>query len=185
MALELFPSAKFTAGDTFAKRVTLADYPASAGWVLKLRIVPRAAGSPIVVNGTADGDVHVLAAAAADTGSWTAGGASWAAWVEKAAESYSIEAGEVTIAPNPRTMAAGTDTRSIAARTLEAVELTLLGKGTTATQSYTYKDRTLSSYSLDELRRLRDTLLQEVRREERTAAGLGAGRTIRAVFTRP
>lgn len=182
MALELFTNGKFIAGDTFDQSVSLADYPAAEGWQLKLRIVPRTGGTAIVIAGSADGDDHVLQASAALTAAWTAGGASWAAWVEKDDESFSIEAGQLTIVADPRTLAAGVDTRSVAARALEAIDLTLLGKGTTATASYTIKDRTLSSYSLDELRRLRDYFAEEVRREERTAAGVGSGRTIRVRF---
>lgn len=64
---------RFTLGDTLSFTTSLADYPASAGWVLTYRLVPRDAGDIIVLTCTASGADHLAAAAAAATTAWTAG----------------------------------------------------------------------------------------------------------------
>jgi hypothetical protein len=60
------------AGDTLTHSVTLSDYPASAGWVLSYRLIPRT-GSAITFNAAADGDNFAVSVAAATTSAWTAG----------------------------------------------------------------------------------------------------------------
>lgn len=108
-----------TAGDTFTHVASLADYPASASWVGKLRLVPRAAGgSAVEVTSTASGDDHLFTVAAATTGNWPAGDYTLVQWVEKAGEVHTTETGQLTVVANPRSIAVGTDTRSVARRTL-------------------------------------------------------------------
>lgn len=108
-----------TAGDTFTHTASLAAYPASSAWVGKLRLVPRAAGgAAIELTATASGDDHTFTASAATTTNWPAGDYTLVQWVEKAGEVRTTETGQLTVAANPRTIAVGTDTRSIARRTL-------------------------------------------------------------------
>ena len=105
------------AGDTYTELVTVAAYPASAGWVLKARFAPRAGGDAIELVATADGDSYRLAASAANTAGWSAGAYSWVHWVERAAEVHTVGNGQLTITPNLRTGNPG-DTRSQAERAL-------------------------------------------------------------------
>lgn len=114
------------AGDTLNFATSLADYPAGAGWVLKFRLVPRTAGNPaIALTAAAEGDDHRTSVTAAATAGWAADAYGWTSWVEKGAEVYSVDSGQITVRPNPRTVAAGTDTRSQAERALADLRLAL------------------------------------------------------------
>lgn len=161
------------AGDTFRTVRSWPDYPASAGWVLYYRFSPRAAGTPVDVTCTADGDAHKLLVAAATTANWPAGTYSVGAWVVKAGERYTIaaEGGSLVIAPNPASLAGGTDTRSEAERMLAAVQSLISGKATSGVESYTIAGRQLTSYPLPDLLKLERKLQADVDRE-RIAAGL-------------
>ena len=88
-----------TAGDSLSFTVSLADYPASAGWVLSYRLIPRTAGAVLTFSATASGDDHVVALNAAATASWAAGDYTSAAFVTKGADRFTIdsEGGQVTI----------------------------------------------------------------------------------------
>lgn len=112
--------ATFTAGDSFSELRSWPAYPASAGWVLKLRLVPRSnAGAVIDLTAAAEGDDHRFTALASVTGGWSAGSYGWAEWVERGAEVYTTATGQAVIAPDPRAASAGSDTRSLAQKTLD------------------------------------------------------------------
>ena len=97
--------AQIRCGDTLDFTTTLVDYPASAGWVLTYRLVPRLSGTPISISGTASGDDHRSSATATTTAAWTAGEYSWAGYVDKAGEHYVVDSGTVTLLPNMATVA--------------------------------------------------------------------------------
>jgi hypothetical protein len=105
-------------GDTLDFTTTLADYPASAGWVLTYRLIPRASGTAITITGTASGDDHRTSATATTSATWTAGEYSWAAYVALADERYTVDTGVVTLTPNLATATAH-DNRSQAQTALE------------------------------------------------------------------
>jgi len=108
------------AGDTLSLLVPGGNYPASAGWQLHLRLTPRgASGVVVVVDSTAEGDDHRLSASASTTATWAADTYAWASWVEKGTESYTIETGQITILPDPRQVAPGHDSRSLAQKALD------------------------------------------------------------------
>lgn len=109
----------FTAGDSFSALRSWPQYPASAGWVLKLRLVPRAAGTVIELTAAAEGDDHRLSALPAATGGWGAGAYGFAEWVEKGTEVYTLSTGQAQVLANPRAAAAGTDSRTLARKTLD------------------------------------------------------------------
>jgi hypothetical protein len=162
---------RLVAGDTLNFLTTVADYPASSGWVLKFRLVPRTAGTAVTLSSTAEGDDHRTQATSTTTAAWAAGQYGWSSWVEKAGEVYTLESGQITIAPDPRTLAAGTDTRSEAEAALDAVNAMLKGKATNAVMLYRINDREVRSYSIPELVKLRSLLLTQVG-QERRAAGI-------------
>jgi hypothetical protein len=111
-------------GDTLDFGTSLADYPASAGWVLTYRLTPFVSGTPIVIVGTADGDAHRTGVTAATTATWTAGEYSWSAYVHLAGEHYTVDKGTVTLLPNLST-ATAYDGRSRAQTALEDAEAAL------------------------------------------------------------
>lgn len=175
---------QLVAGETLNYSATVADYPASAGWVVTLYLNPRAGGTNRSVAGTADGDAHLLQAASGITSAWAAGTYGWEIWAELAGERYRIEAGQLEVLPSLVSAAAGTDTRSAAEIALDAVRQTIRGTATAGVLSYAINGRELRRYSMVELIVLETKLAGDVRREQdatRMAAGL---RTSRKVYVR-
>lgn len=180
--------AQIAAGTTLKFTVTLAAYPASAGWVLAYRLAPRVAGAPIDITGAASGADHLVSVAKGTTASWASGIYTVAAWVDNGADRFEVdsEAGEITITPNPATLAAGIDQRSSAEVSLANVQALLQGKASSGTQEYTINGRQLRSYPLPDLLRLEAKLKTDVDRE-RIAAGktpLHGGGRIQRILVR-
>lgn len=151
------------AGDTAKWLKTLADYPASAGWVLDYTLI-NATGK-ITITTTAQGDDHLVNTAAATTAGWTAGTYDWRAKVTKAGEVYTVGSGRITIAPSFEA-AATLDSRSPSRVMLDAVEAVMLKTASSNVQEYEIAGRRLKHYSMGELLQLRDRLRGEVAREE-------------------
>ena len=132
------------AGDTLNFLTSVPDYLASAGWVLHFRLVPRTGTNPaIAIDAVAEGDDHRTQVAASATGAYAPDSYTWNSWVTLAAEVYTVDAGQITIRPNPRSVAAGYDGRSLAVKTrddlLAAFATFTSSNGTT--RSYRIADR--------------------------------------------
>lgn len=171
-------------GDTLSFTTTLADYPASAGWSLTYRLVPRTSGSAIEIAASASGDDHVVSVSATTTALWTAGEYSWAAYVTKDAERHTIEGwtstdgrygggSTILLRPDPA-IATSYDSRSSARKTLEAIEAVIENRATRDQQEYSIAGRSLKRTPITDLLTLRSTYKNEVAREE--AAGNPHGR---------
>lgn len=100
MALELanIPD-QFAAGTTVCYRRRLADFPASAGWTIKLHL---AGASVLTKTAATDGDDFVVTIDATDTdGDFMAGLYKWVERVSNAGgEVYEVGRGSVTVLPN-------------------------------------------------------------------------------------
>jgi hypothetical protein len=169
--------ARITAGDTLDLSFGLAAYPASAGWVLKMRLVPRVSGgSAAQLVSTPAGDNHRLQASAVTTAAWAAGVYGWAAWVELGAVQITVGTGETTVAADLRTAAAGVDIRSLAQRALDDA-LAALAAWTPTTKRWQIGDRTQEFASTADILAVVAYWQQQVRKEQRTAAAL-AGRPV-------
>ncbi len=172
------------AGDSLNFLTAGGDYPASAGWVLTYYLTPRSAGSNISIVASAEGDDHRVAVAASTTAGYAPGVYGWAARVDKAGERYTVERGQITIAANPATLAAGTDTRSASEVALANVQAYLQGQASSGVLRYRINGREIERYSLQELIKLEQKLVAAVAAERR-AAGLSDGRgTVRRILTR-
>jgi len=162
--------AVIAAGDTAKWRISLPDYPASAGWTLSYTLV-RAA-TRITFSASADGDRHLVNVAASTTTGWTAGAYTWRAQVSKSGEVYTVGSGTLTVQPS---FAAATDARSHARKVLDAIEAVIEGRATSEVGEYQIAGRSLKYIPLPELLKLRDSYSAEVQREEaaqRLARGL-------------
>ena len=168
---------RFVTGDSLSNTLSLPGYPASAGWVLHYRLVPRDhGGDALTFNSTASGDDHVIAVPAATTAAWAAGAYAWASWVVNGAQSFSLEQGTTQLLPNPRTTSAGPlDLRTPAQIALDNVRLTIQGKATADVLKYEINGRSLERYPMRELIALETHLQTQVNRESRAAA-LAAGK---------
>jgi hypothetical protein len=161
-----------TAGDTLDFTTAVPDYLASAGWTLKYRLAPRVSGAAIDITSAADGDDHRVTATAATTAAWAAGFYGWSAYVEKAAERYTVDTGELQIRAASATIAAGTDNRSHVRKMLDAVRALLEGK--TDVVEYTINGRSMKKMSMAELRVLENQYSNAVASED-AAANLANG----------
>ena len=167
---------RFTLGDTLSTTKTLAAYPASAGWVLYYRLVPRSgAGTAIAFNGTASGSDHLISVPAATTAAWAAGTYTWASWVADGTSSYSLEQGTTELLLNPRTTDGPLDLRSASQTALDNVRATIQGKATADVLKYEINGRSLERYPMRELIALETHLATQVAREKRVEQ-LAAGK---------
>lgn len=163
-------------GDSIDESVTVPGYPASEGWTLHYRLVPRVSGSAITFSTTADGDAHVVDVAAATTATWAVGAYSWAAYVlHTDLRSVTVLTGSITLLPNPRTSSAPLDLRTDAEIALAAAEAALAA-WTPTTRSYTIGGRSMTFSSANEIKPVLDYWKAKVQRERR-AARMAAGLT--------
>lgn len=169
-------------GDSLSVLDTFADYPASDGWTLKTRLVPRnTTATAIILTAAAEGDDYRTTAAAATTAGWAAGFYSVSQWVEKAGLRNTLTSGTLEILPNPAAVAVGYDARSHLAKTVEMIEKMLEGKAGKDVQEYTIGDRQLKHIPLNELLVWRDKYRAQLAGEEAAAGinkGVGLGRKI-------
>lgn len=94
----------FSAGTTVQYWRSYADYPASAGWQLKLHL--RGASALDLLAEIVDGEFRFTLSAAA-TAALTAGGYSWIERVSKDGEAYDVASGVTTVTPNFATAGPG------------------------------------------------------------------------------
>ena len=99
-------------GDSLQFETSVPEYPASGGYTLKYRLVPRAGGSAYVITASASGDAYAVNVAAATTAAWVAGEYSWHAYIEISGARYTVGSGQLTLRPDPSAIAGGTDTRT-------------------------------------------------------------------------
>ena len=163
----------FTAGDTVAWTKSLADYPASASWVLAYVFINATA--KFSVTAPASGDDHAATIAAATSAAFTPGTYSWTASVTKAAERFTVGTGSAIVLPN--LAAASTyDTRTAARKALDEAEIALATYGAKAyLQAFELNGRSQRFHDPGTFLAWRDKLKAEVRREE-NAAAIAAGR---------
>lgn len=165
-----------TAGDTLTWQRALADYPASAGWVLTYALV--AAASQITITATADGDDHLVSVAAAASALYTPGDYAWQAYVTKAAERYTVGSGSLTIRPNLAAQGGGYDARSHAQKTLAALEAWLESHDL-AVADYQIAGRAMKYHSIPDLLKLRDAYKAEINAAAVKIAGTGTRLVVR------
>ncbi len=173
-------------GDTLDFPTSIPDYPASSGYVLTYRLIPRTSGTPITIISGANGDDYRTQVEAVTTTDWADGEYSWFADVAKDGDVFTVDSGVVTLLPNPRT-ATAYDGRSPARKALDAVNAVLSTWGTNAhVQEYTIGNRSMRFATKAEAIQQRDMLKAEVWREEerdRTAAGQPSRRIISTRFS--
>jgi hypothetical protein len=162
------------AGDSLNFLTKSGDYPATAGWVLKFRLVPRASSNlPIGIISAAEGSDFRTTAPASETAQWAADDYSWTSWVERADEVYSVDSGQITVKPNPRTVGAGYDGRSLARKALEDAKAALAAWKPTQ-RRYKIGEREMEFNSTAEIVKAISYWEAEAQREDR-AARLAAG----------
>ena len=174
-----------TAGDTLDFNTSVPDYPAGSGWTLKYRLAPRSAGTAIDLTAAANGDDYTVTATATTTLNWATGYYTWTAFVEKGAERYTVDRGQLQIRASSTTLAAGTDTRTHARKVLDAIEALIESKGAADVMEYTIGNRSIKIMGMADLlvwHSRYSAMVQNEDRAERVANGLSAGGKIQVRF---
>lgn len=113
---------KLVAGDTLDFLDVVPGYEATAGWTLKYRLAPRFTTPvqvPFDLTAVPEGADYRVQATPLETGSWLPGQYTWARWVEKPGARQSLGTGELSVTPDPATLAAGADLRSPTRKALD------------------------------------------------------------------
>lgn len=167
---------QLTAGDTLNFLTAAGDYPATSGWSLVYKLIPRAAGPAVLtITSAAEGADHRVTVANSVTANWAAGFYSWACYATKSGERQTLQTGTTQIIADPGA-ATTLDVRSSAAIALQAANDALSAYGAKAyLQSYEINGRSQRFHDPGAFLAWRSKLQAEVRREE-NAAAIAAGR---------
>lgn len=191
-----------TAGDLATWRISLSDYSAGDGWVLSYAFFRRGGdGTRILITSTADSSQHLVSVPIATTTYWMPGDYDGQAYVTKTAtsERYQVWYGLLTVCPNYAAEDAVVDPRSIARKTLEALEAAILKAATSQStgtgisgsivewevEGLKIKRGSTQEQVVAELTKQRDRYAAIVKTEEMKAAraaGRGTGRRILTRF---
>jgi hypothetical protein len=158
-----------TAGDTVQWQIALADYPASAGWILKYRFI-NAAGKIDIVSAPS-GDDHLVTVSASSSAGWAAGDYDYQAYVEGVADQRrTISTGRIKVLPNLAGAATSFDNRSDARKCLDQLNKAFADYGSKAyTKEYEIAGRRMAFTSPGDFLSFRSKVQQEVNREEDAA----------------
>lgn len=178
------PSVLYT-GDTWAWEKSLADYLASASWVLKYTLINAAAR--INITATASGDAHLVGVSAATTAGYTAGTYSWQSFVEKASERFTVGSGTIVLRAGLSSGSGGSEQRSQARIAMDDATAALAAYTASRgmVSEYEIAGRRMRFRSIDEIRRLINFWRTQVQAEidaENLRLGLGTSRTILTRF---
>lgn len=178
------------AGDTWDWTTAVDGYPASDGWTLKYRLIPRTAGPTLITltaATAADGTSYRVTASPATTAAYAAGDYTWKAWVEKTGARVQIDDGLVTLQVDPAGSLTSLDGRSTARKMLDQIEAALLAFNL-GVKSYQIGSRQMTKQDIPELLTMRDTFRAEVQNEaaaEKMADGDSNPRLFGIRFNRP
>ena len=167
---------KITAGLTFETRLTLPGYPATE-WAVQLLL--RGPQS-ININAVADGNDHVIRAAAGVTATWPAGDYWYSLRATKGDDVMEAGSGQITILPDLASASDGFNGKTHAQRTLEAIEAVIEKRATMDQERYRINNRELYRTPIADLLKLRDLYRLEVAREKQAQCGKNPfGRKVR------
>ncbi len=125
-ALATAPPSSARAGDTWAWRVALADYPAPT-WVLSYILYSPTA--KITLTAAADGTAHLITVPIGTSEDFVAGRYDWIASVASLDERYQIDAGAIEILPDLAAISTGGyDGRSLARQILDALDAAMANR---------------------------------------------------------
>jgi hypothetical protein len=179
-------------GNTWQFYVSLADYPASDGWTLALRVTSRTSATqdPLAWDAgyaVADGDRWLVTIPTTATADLTAGNYEWVAFVtgsgDTAGQRYSPASGRLQIDADLATATAGSavDQDEIDLATVRAERRARVTGTGSANESVTIDGRSITRMSMADLLKLETTLAIRVNAKKSTTLG----RRVHQVFTEP
>lgn len=173
--------ATIVAGSTVKLTLTYGDFPADAGWALKLYL----AGARIIapVTGSASGKGFNLTLSSTVTATLVEGTYQWEARATKSGETYVAEAGLVRVQADISAARAG-DRQAWAERALAVVEARIEGRLTADQEEFQIHGRAVKRIPMSELLGIRAQLKAELRGAAAAAGGgVATLRTVRARFS--
>jgi hypothetical protein len=156
---------QLSAGDSIKWLISLADFPASVGWILHYTLNNTA--NSIAINSTASGEDHAINIAASTTASWVAGEYQYVAWVDGVnSERHTISNGSIKVLPNLAAATGGFDNRSPAKKCLDDLNAAFAAYGNKAyTQEYSIGDRRMKFNTPGDFLAFRSKVQAEVNKE--------------------
>lgn len=152
-------------GDSWKWKKTLADYPASDGWVLSYAF--RSSGKPVIdITSSADGDDHSVSVAATGTVVFQAGTYHWQSRVTKGADVHTIATGRTKILSDLSASDPSHDPRFHVEKVLAAIEANIEGIASKEEKELEVGGLRLSLAGRDELIRLRSHYIAELKKLE-------------------
>lgn len=109
------------AGDSVSWKRTVEGCPASAGWVVSYRLVPRVAGVAITIPTAANGDDHAVIVPRATSAAWAAGEYTLFGVAINATDRVNIYSAPCSILPDLMA-SSGFDSRSTAAQIVASID---------------------------------------------------------------
>jgi len=185
MAIPTFEPVIVTAGDTIAWTRAFSDYPASAGWTLKYRLI-NAAGK-IDITAAASGADHAVTVSAATSAAWAAGTYAWQAYVEGGgSERYTVGTGSIVIKPNLAAQTGGFEARGTWEKALADLRAALAAWITSSgqVQEYEIAGRRMKFVSADDLRKRIAIAEKEAAREAAATAAAAGNPLGRQLYVR-
>lgn len=177
------------AGDTYTYTVSSSDYPASAGWKLKVTLNNSSTFKQVDATTNADGESYDVTLKSADTDDFAAGVCQIVEAVESGSGAslirHTIFSGTLTILPNIAGASAAFDSRTTARKMLDAIETITLADFAKGHVTLSIGDRSITFRTWDEMMRARSSLKREVAAEETAEAiklGLEPNKPIRTRF---
>lgn len=122
------------AGDSISWKISLADYPASAGWYLKYRLL--ASSGKIDIQSSAAGDDHLVTITAVTSAAWSAGTYTMQRMITNDTDRYTLDTRTVQILADLSAATTAIDTRSQARRALDAINAVLEGRASRSDAEY-------------------------------------------------
>ena len=162
IALTAEPSSLF-AGDSINWQITVADYPASAGWTLKYNAV--GSSGRFALSGAADGDQHIISAASAVTGAYPPGIYSLIKYVTNGTDQITLERLPLTVLANLAAATTASDTRTANEIVLDAIDAAIAGSASTDQKRIRIDNTDIERFPRAELQKLRNDYALAVWRE--------------------
>jgi len=156
------------AGDTATWKISLANYPASQGWVLSYSLLKS--GTRLQFSASASGDDHLVDVPAATTAAWAPGTYQAVGRVSKSGEARTVIDQPVEILPDLAAAAAGYDARGHAQRVLDALNAWIESHDP-AVAEYEVAGRHMKYIPMGELLKLRSRYQAEAAREQAAQTG--------------
>ncbi len=168
----------FRLGDTVKWTKSLSDYLPADSWVLTYSFANASDQHDIVASDNGDGS-HLVTISAAVSATFSAGKYHYQGYVEKGGERFTVTEGRIEARA---VLTSAVDARIHAETVLDALESLIEGKASSDAQSISVGGKTMTTMSPEELYRWRNFYRREVedaRRAERMAEGLGSQTMIR------